>query len=247
MKLSLTKINSLTEFKIKEIMKNRTFLFSLVMAPLFMFFYRFAFAEMMGGKLDTNMLGVLVKLGSAVSMATVALTFPATLLAKDKEKNTLRTLMTSSVTGIEYLISILVPVVILSIIVNVSILFISGIPLQNINIPYYFLAVSFGCLASAILGTVVGIFSKDQMAASTNLTIFILLITMIPMFSDLVNSLKKINDFLFTGIITKMVAGFVEGNKYPLTMTNWSVLVGSCIVLIIVFAVCYKRNGFEKD
>ncbi|MDV4149440.1 ABC transporter permease [Clostridium sp. AL.422] len=247
MKRSLIKISSLTEFKIKEIMKNKTFLFSLVTAPLIILIYRFAFAEMMGGKLDSNMIGVLVKLGSSVSMATVALTFPATLLAKDKEKNTLRTLMTSSVTGIEYLISVLVPVVILSIIVNVAILFISGIELQNINIPYFLLAISFGCLASAILGTIVGIFSKNQMAATSNLTSFILLLTMIPVFSDSVSSLKKINDFLFTGIITNMFSGFVEGNKNPLTILNWSVLVGSCVVLIIAFAVCYKRNGFEND
>lgn len=247
MNISLTKINALTGFKIKEIMKNKTFMSSLIIAPLFILFYRFAFAEMMGGELNNNMLGILVKLGSAMSMATVALTFPATLLAKDKEKNTLRTLMTSSVTGVEYLISILVPVVILAIIVNAAIVFISGIPLQDINIPYFFLGITLGCLASAILGTVVGIFSKNQMAASTNLTAFILLLTMVPVFSDMVDSLKKINDFLFTGIITKMVTGFVQGNREPLTMANWGVLGGSCLLLIIIFAVCYKRNGFEKD
>ncbi|MHC5227700.1 ABC transporter permease [Enterococcus sp. LJL99] len=249
MTISLQKISALTQFKAKELLKNKTFLTSFIIIPAFILLYRFALADLMSqtGESSANFLAMILRMGVLLTATMISLMMPATFLAKDKEKNTLRTLMTSSVSGMDYFISSISPVLLITLLLDILIVFFSGLSMSAINLPIY-LIVSLLCAFSAsILGMIIGIFSKNQMAASNNTVAAMMILMMIPMLSDLVKPFQKINDFLFTGIAAKMVTGFVLGEKNPLTIVNWIVLIGSCIALFLIFLFVYQQNGFEKD
>lgn len=249
MNLSLNKIIALTEFKTKELLKNKTFLISFILVPAFILLYRFGLADLMSntGESSANFLAMILRMGILFTTVMISLMMPATFLAKDKEKNTLRTLMTSSVSGMDYFISSILPVLLITLVVDILILFISGVSMSSINLPIYLIVCILCAFSASVLGMIIGIFSKNQMAASNNIVAFMMVLMMIPMLSDFIKPFQKINDFLFTGIATKMVTGFIFGENNPLTIANWIILIGSCIIFFIIFLFVYQRNGFEKD
>ena len=85
------------------------------------------------------------------------------------------------------------------------------------------------------------------MAASNNLVGLMMVLMMIPLFSDMIDIFEKINNFIFTGIVAKMVNGFAAGNNQPLKLTDWLVMVASCVIFMVIFLIVYRRNGFEKE
>lgn len=245
--ISISKISALTQFKVKELFKNKTFLVSVLMVPAFIILYRYGFSSMMKGDGREMLLSLILRMGTLFSTVMVSLMMPATLLAKDKEKNTLRTLMTSSVTGIDYFISCILPILLVTIVLNLFVLIVSGVSLATSALIQFFLATTLSAVAASILGMIVGIFSKNQMAASNNMVGLMMVLMMVPLFSDMIDIFEKINNFIFTGIVAKMVTGFATGNNQPLKMTDWLVMIVSCVIFMMLFLVVYRRNGFEKE
>lgn len=243
MMITRHKTTALITFKFKEILKNKTFLVSATMVPGFVLLYRLLFddAEMMSG-----IQLFLLNFGVTYAIIIVGMFMPATFLAKDKEKYTLRTWMTSSISSLEYLVSMIVPFLVLTFLLIVMVIGISGIDLGAIDLPVFILVVFLSSLTAIILGMLVGLVSKNQMAASNNSMVFLLVFFMIPTLSEMNQTLEQISEFLFTGVVSKMIASFGEGGL-PLTLQDYFVLVVSLVLACIAFVVIYRRNGFEKD
>lgn len=85
------------------------------------------------------------------------------------------------------------------------------------------------------------------MAASNNMVGLMMVLMMIPLFSDMIEIFEKINNFIFTGIVAKMINGFVAGNDHPLRPMDWLVMIASCVIFMVIFLMVYRRNGFEKE
>ena len=169
----------------------------------------------------------------------------AAALAEEKEKNTLRTLMTSSVNGLEFFLGSLIPVVLMSTVVNVLCALIAGFEMGLPQwIPY--LAITVACSAiSAVIGMIFGIFAKTQVSASTITTPALLVLMMIPMFGGFSDILEKISGLLFTGIIFNAIANI--DNALPITdLKGILVLAAEFLVSVAVFLALYRKNGFER-
>lgn len=246
--MTLKKIQVLTQFKIKELLKNKTFIIGLILPLVMVLAYKYGLNSILSTR-DSEAVGfaLILKLGILLSLSMLTLTMPATLIAKDKEKNTLRVLMTSSISGFEYFMSIIIPVVIITMFVNILVLILSGISLANVNLLIYSVVIILGSIAMAIVGMIVGIFSKNQMSASNNMVFFMMIFMMIPMFSDLVEQIAPLNNLLFTGVIAKMATNIAYGKKQLLVSTDWLVLLISCVLFGIVFLLIYKRTGLERE
>lgn len=138
MRLSMKKITVLTRFKFKELFRNKTFLITGSMVPLLTLVMRLVYQNLLDGKAMPPMLiGMVLNLGLLMNLTSVSMMMPATMLAKDKEKNTLRTLMTSSVNGSEYFISSVIPSFTVSFFINLIVLILSGIELRTVNLGLY--------------------------------------------------------------------------------------------------------------
>ena len=249
MKISMRKLKAITKFKFKELLKNKTFLTSALviigMTVAFKYIYTSIINE---NNAPVNVAsGMALDIGITMSMCMLTLMIPATLLAKDKEKNTLRTLMTSSVNAVEYFLGSMIPVIVLGFLINILILVISGIPLATINLPLFLFVILIGNITSCVLGMTIGLFSKNQMAASNLITPVMLVVMMVPMFSKMIEGLQGISKFIYSGVISNMISAYTMGESYSLNLQSIIVLFGQIIAVIVLFIVIFKKNGFEKD
>lgn len=184
-------------------------------------------------------------LGVLMNLSMTGIYCTAAALAEEKEKHTLRTLMTSSVNGLEFFLGSLIPVVLLTTVVNVLCVFIAGVKLDAPQWAVY-TAVTTVCAAiSAVIGMIFGIFAKDQVTTGTITTPAILVFMMIPMFCGFSETLEKISGLLFTGIIFNTIAN-LAGGITPIDVKSSIVLTAELILSVIAFLLLYRKNGFER-
>lgn len=168
-------------------------------------------------------------------------------LAEEKEKHTLRVLMTSSVNGMEFFIGSIVPVIVMMIAVNGILVVIAGAHLEPAQWGIYLLVSLLAALASAVMGMVFGIFSKNQVSAGTVTLPGILILMMVPMFSGFNGTIAKISELLFTGVAANAVTALVTGQGTVLGAKGILVMAAEIAAAVICFLAVYKKNGYDPE
>ena len=200
-----------------------------------------------GGELPPILTSLILNLGISMNICMDGFLMVGTAIAEEKEKHTLRVLMTSSVTGWQYFIgSILFPFV-LTVAINDVVLLISGIPLEQVPMLQFFFVSAVASLISCVIGMIVGICAKNQMSANLIACPLMLVLMMVPVFGNLSEGLHKVSGFLFTGVLTGMAEGFANGVPYAVKPLDMAVLGGELVISILLFLILYKRNGYEGD
>ncbi|MEE0778465.1 MAG: ABC transporter permease [Massilimicrobiota sp.] len=195
---------------------------------------------------EIDMTGYYLSMGVLMNVCMTGVYCVAACLAEEKEKNTLRTLMTSSVNGLEFFLGSLIPVVLLMVIVNVLCVFIAGFSMTITEWLCYVAITTISSIIGAVTGMIFGIFAKNQMSAGTMTTPVLILFMLIPMFSHLNEIIETISNYLFTGVIMN----FINHVTTKVTLTNpleLGVLFLEFILTVILFLVLYKKNGFEAN
>ena len=232
---------------IMEVKGKALFIKNFIIMPIFSIGFTFLMKAIYGAatKGAFDMSAYALALGVLMNILMEGVYCTAAALAEEKEKNTLRTLMTSSVNGLEFFLGSLIPVVLMSTVVNVLCAFVARFDMGLSQwIPY--LSVTVACSAiSAVIGMIFGIFAKTQVSASTITTPALLVLMMIPMLSGFSAILEKIAGFLFTGIIFNAIANM--DNALPAAdLKGILVLAAEFLVSVAVFLALYRKNGFER-
>lgn len=232
---------------IMEVKGKALFSKNFIIMPIFSIGFTFLMKAIYGAatKGAFDMSAYALALGVLMNILMEGVYCTAAALAEEKEKNTLRTLMTSSVNGLEFFLGSLIPVVLMSTVVNVLCALIAGFEMGLPQwIPY--LAITVACSAiSAVIGMIFGIFAKDQVTTGTITTPAILVFMMIPMFCGFSETLEKISGLLFTGIIFNTIAN-LAGGIAPIDVKGSIILATELILSVIVFLLLYRKNGFER-
>ncbi len=182
--------------------------------------------------------------GATMNITMTGILCTAMSLAEEKEKHTLRALMTSSVNGLEFFLGSVVPVVFLMTLVNGLLILVSGLSLSRSSWAAW-IGVSLLCaVASAVLGMVLGICTRDQMSASTFSTIPMLFLAVVPSFGAFNAGLKRISDFLFTGVLANTAHVLVEDSPV-LPLPGLAVIIGEILLAAALFLWVYRRNGYD--
>lgn len=247
MNISLQKTSVLTRFKLRELLKNKTFWISAILVPLFTIIMRILYQSLMEGELPPELLVMVLNTGVTLNLTMISIVMTANMLAKEKEKNTLRVLMTSSVSNVEYFISAVLPPFLISFIINVLVLLISGLGLSPMNIVYYLVVTGIAGLISCILGMIIGLYANNQMGSSNLSTVVCMVLLMIPMFAGFMDSLKTMSDFLYTGVVRNLIESFVNGQEASLSIQSWLVISVTLVAAIAIFVLSYRKNGFARD
>lgn len=182
------------------------------------------------GEVSTYALSMAVLFNIAMALYVTAL-----LLAEEKEKNTLRVLMTSSVRGIEYFLGTVFPILIEVLL---------GVTMNPYVWMIYLLMTSLATLSCTMIGMIFGIFAKNQMNTSSIITPAVIILMLIPMFSELLPFMKVISEYLFTGIVMNVINKLSYAN-ISVSLIQWCILSSECIITLLLFLILYKRNGFE--
>mgnify|MGYP001025297360 CR=1 FL=1 len=244
---SLHKLAAVTQIKWLCISRNTMIMIGPLIVIGMVYACKILYGVRSEGTLVPFLTGMLLNIGISMNICADGFIMVGTSIAEEKENHTLRALMTSSITGVQYFFgSILIPFALLMA-VNYIVLFISGISLEIVPWIPFFLVSAVASLTSCVLGMIVGICAKNQMNANLIAYPFLMVFMMIPVFGNLSEGLHKISGFLFTGVMTGMAERLANGERYVISTLDMAVLLGELAISVLVFLILYKRNGYEKD
>ena len=218
--------------QIKDTLKNKTVLIQFVMFPVLTLIFENA--------IDIPDMPELffTKLFSVMYMGMAPLVAVASIIAEEKEKNTLRVLTMANVKAWEYLAGI-------GIYVWAICMAGAGVmatTLSSGDIPFYLGVMAAGFIISIAIGACIGIIASNQMAATSLSLPVMLIFSFMPMLTMFNDKIEKIAGIFYTQQIRELLGNMTfDGIK---TETMLVVAVNALLALSLFFAA-FKRKGLE--
>lgn len=218
--------------QIKDTLKNKTVLIQFVMFPVLTLIFENAINIPDMPEL------FFTKLFSVMYMGMAPLVAVASIIAEEKEKNTLRVLTMANVKAWEYLASI-------GIYVWTICMAGAGVmatTLSSGDIPFYLGVMAAGFIISIAIGACIGIIASNQMAATSLSLPVMLIFSFMPMLAMFNDKIEKIAGIFYTQQIRELLGNMTfDGIK---TETMLVVAVNALLALSLFFAA-FKRKGLE--
>lgn len=220
--------------QILDTVKNKTIFIQFLMFPIMVIIMETAV------KIEDMPEHFFVKLFAVMFVGMAPLTCMSAIISEEKEKNTLRALMMSNVKPWQYLVSIGVYVFIMCMVGTAVFAVLGGY--KGEDLAMFLLAMISGIILSEIIGAVIGIFSVNQMAA-TSLTIPIMMIfSFVPMLSMFNESIKKFAGIIYSQQISDLINGI---GTSEVSAGSILVIAVNFVIGLVLFAVAYKKKGLE--
>lgn len=189
----INKLTAVAQIKWICISRNTAIMIGPLLTVAMVWMFKTLYSINSGGDLSPILVSLILSLGISLNLCMDGFLMVGTAIAEEKEKHTLRVLMTSSVTGMQYFIgSILFPFVLMNII-NIVVLVISGISMSQVSVVAFLLVSAAASLISCVMGMIVGLCAKNQMNANLISYPLMIVFMMIPMFGNLSEKLHHIS------------------------------------------------------
>lgn len=240
------KLGAVMEMKLKALF-SKNFIIMPLFAVGFTFVMKLVYGAAAQDGINDMLKAMALSYGALMSITMTGIYCVSAALAEEKEKHTLRVLMTSSVNGLEFFLGSLIPVVGMILVTNVIIVPVAGVSMNGTEWAVYLGISSLAAVTSAVIGMIFGIFAKNQVTASTVTTPAILIFMMVPMFSSLNKTMEKIAEFLFTGVMQQTVLKIAEKNAQLVSAASIVVMVVEILAAVICFLLIYQKNGYDAD
>ena len=190
---NINKLTAVAQIKWICISRNTAIMIGPLLTVAMVWIFKILYSINSGGDLSPILVSLILSLGISLNLCMDGFLMVGTAIAEEKEKHTLRVLMTSSVTGMQYFIgSILFPFVLMNII-NIVVLVISGISMSQVSVVAFLLVSAAASLISCVMGMIVGLCAKNQMNANLISSPLMIVLMMIPMFGNLSEKLHHIS------------------------------------------------------
>lgn len=243
MEFSMRRVNALFKKEIKDLGKNMNVLLMCMLPILFSLMY----SKIFGGDNSGDGLGKvdILILCLGMNLVLVASFVIAMLIAEEKEKNTLRTLMLSSVSPWEFLAGKALITSLLAVIINVAMFFIIGLEIKFLGM--YILLTTLVILSMIEIGAAIGIIAPNQMATGVVGMPVMMILLLIPMFARLNKTLEKVAEFMpnykMNVMLEKVFKGESLGSE---SIYGIAVILVWIIIGAVVFAYTYNKKGLDK-
>lgn len=218
--------------QIKDTLKNKTVLIQFVMFPVLTLIFENAINIPDMPEL------FFTKLFSVMYMGMAPLVAVASVIAEEKETNTLRVLTMANVKAWEYLAGI-------GIYVWTICMAGAGVmatTLSSGDIPFYLGVMAAGFIISIAIGACIGIIASNQMSATSLSLPVMLIFSFMPMLAMFNDKIEKIAGIFYTQQIRELLGNMTfDGIK---TETMLVVAVNALLALSLFFAA-FKRKGLE--
>lgn len=222
----------------KNCISNKNILFILATPILFCVLYNYV----LGDEMQTQ---YVLQLCSIFTISMIPTSVLPMMIAEEKEKYTLRSLMLANVNGLEFLGSKLVVCTLLTLLDSILVYVIAeGEPEK---FPVYLLALLISSSGLLFLGAVAGLLSKDQTSAGTIGSPLMMLVMIPPLFSSMNKTIEKMAVILPTTSFQTILVSSMDGKNLMTRDNLVAVLV--CMVWIIagyvIFHIFYQRRGMD--
>lgn len=180
------------------------------------------------------------KLFAVMFIGMAPLSCMAAIISEEKEKNTLRALMMSSVKPQQYLIAVGAYIFIMCM-AGTSV-FAALCGYKGAELVMFIFCIASGMILSELTGAAIGIFSKNQMAA-TSLTLPVMMIfSFSPMLSMFNESIKKVAEITYLQQISNIINGI---GTSEISSKSIAVIAVNFIIGLVLFIFAYKKKGIE--
>lgn len=230
--MRINKIKALFKLGIEDLLKNMNVFIYIIMPVGFALLY-----TNMG---DMNK-DYIFSLCVLLMLAMVPVALMGTIIAEEKEKNTLRTLVLNDVKATEILVAKALICLLFIVIDNLLMFFIIDLPMTNF-LSYQIVCFVVG-VAIILFGAVVGLCAKNQMSAGL-LSMPFMFILMAPLFTGMIDSkiFTTISSYLPTDAMMEIMLQISE-KTVSLSTIGFPIIVILAwgIISIIMFNIVYKK------
>lgn len=225
-------LNAIFYKQIKDVFKNTQVLILFFIYPLIAFVMTSAMSSQMGN--NTFFVSVF---GTMHCIFTPIVT-TAAIISEEKEKNTLRVLIMSNVSSLEYLLSIGGFVLLCTLITGSSFI---GIGNYNVTEAFVFLgSMCVGSILSIILGMAIGAYCKNMMGANGIAVPIGMLFAFMPMLAAFSSGIEKVSRFTYGQQISNLIADTRE-----ISLKGIGIIIANLIVFAVAFVIVFKKNKLD--
>lgn len=220
--------------QLKETLKNKSILIQFLMFPVMVLIMENAIV------LEGMPEHFFVKLFAVMFVGMAPLTCISSIISEEKEKDTLRALMMSNVHPFEYLIGIGLYVWLMCM-VGAAVFAVTG-GYESKDFLMFMVIMAAGILLSELTGAVIGVFSKDQMAATSVTVPVMMVFSFLPMLSMFNESIEKIARVTYSQQLSILINGLGTAEVKPESIL---VIAANFIISAVLFAIVFKKKGLE--
>ena len=235
MNFSIRRVNALFKKEAKDLSKNINVLFMCILPIILCIMYSKLFCDSQEGKL------YILNLCLNMNFVVVSGFMITMMIAEEKEKNTLRTLMLAGVSPLEFLIGKAIIILLISLVNNIAIFFIMGMELSYLG--YFILITPLVVISMMEFGAVIGIVARDQMSTCTIGMPLFMSILLLPSFSVINDVCKVIANFLPNYNMEMLLNEIFTNENLNINFAyNIAIILGWIIMGAAVFAYTYSKK-----
>ena len=226
--------NSLIIIKkqLKDTLKNKTVLIQFVLFPIMTLIMENTV------KIDGMPELFFTKLFSIMYVGMAPLTSMASIISEEKEKNTLRVLTMANVKPWQYLIGIGFYVWLICMI-GAGVM---ATGIKNEAVPFYLLVMAVGFAISILAGACIGIFSRNQMTATSIVMPVMMVFAFSPMLAMFNESMEKVARFVYTQQLKRIMDDMTFAG---IKTDGICILAVNATLMIILFFIAFRKKGLE--
>ncbi len=218
--------------QLRDTLKNKTVLIQFILFPVMTLIMENAIT------IDGMPELFFTKLFSIMYIGMAPLTSTASIISEEKEKNTLRVLTMANVKPWEYLLGIGLYVWLLCMIGAGVIA--TGI--RKEDIPFYLPVMAVGFAISILAGACIGVFSRNQMTATSIVMPVMLVFAFAPMLAMFNENIEKAARFVYTQQL-KLVMDHMSFSG--IRTDSICILAVNAMLTIILFFIAFRKKGLE--
>lgn len=242
MNISVRKLKALFHKDFIDYFKNPAMVVCSLIPLFFVVLYKNIALPNLDGEDSTAFLLIL---GMMINSSMCAVLIPSTSIAEEKEKYTLRTLILSNVSAMEFFAAKILTTVVITFLGNMIVFGIASE--QMAFLPAYILCTVFGNSCVIMLGAVIGIMCRDQASCNIWQIVVMLLFLIPPMFTGTSKALEILTKITPYGAMLRLYYGLTEGGISSGKMAAGAVVIMAWLVFsIAAFAYLYKKKGVDN-
>lgn len=218
--------------QLKDTLKNKTVLIQFIMFP--------AMTLLMENAVKIPDMPELffTKLFSVMFLGMAPITSAAAIISEEKEKNTLRVLTMANVKPWEYLLG--VGIYVWTLCMAGAGIMATGLPASDI--PFYLGIMAAGLVISVVIGACIGVFSANQMSATSLFVPVMMVFSFSPMLAMFNDKIEKVARIFYTQQFRVLMNQMsFEGIKTESIL----ILVVNAVLAVVLFFAAFRKKGLE--
>ena len=178
-----------------------------------------------------------------INVLFCSMSIMASVIAEEKEKGTLRSLIFANIKPLEYFIGNGLFVLLASLI-SCS-LFIPLINISGINYLYFYVSIFLSSICSMVLGATIGISAKNQTAANGMCAPITIIIGMLPTFGAMNESMQDITKLLYSTRFADTIAEIINQTAVTIDYKIILTYIINFIICITIFSIVYRIKKLD--